>query len=260
MTNGLVAVQLYFTVVDRPFRLACDRERISPNWQDWLVRELRALRYDLQVDEGRVRVFKESNEVGRLAFRSVDDIAKERGDEDWFYERSPCPWVGGVMGYVEFQQADLPRKFPFIEWAGDLAGRLGYLCVGPVIDLYTGAQVHQPLEEKQYPLTHCLEPRRGFYNAVISEDEKYMTMIETEINDRLRKIGIASRVYAASHPPLDLDRYTAFYFGYAISPKTDPIVDLQGKPIRRPWNLLSKEFIGLWNYEDGLARKIGSVF
>lgn len=261
MTSELQFVEVLFTVVDRPFRLIWDAtEKIAPGWEDWLVRELRAHTYDVEFDGDLVRVLDDAQRMATLAFRSVAEMASKYGDEPWFQERSPCPWVGRVLGYVEYAAAPTRGDWESRHTRRAFAGWLGHLAIGPVIDLVYDGEVHQPLEESQFPLSHCLKATHGFHDGVISVEEAYMTMIETEINDRIRKIGIGSRVFAATGGELlDLDKHTAFAFNYAVHPEHDPIVDLQGKRIRRPEELLEKEFISLWTYDLDLKDKIQSI-
>lgn len=257
MTKSLSYARLHFAVVDRELRFVCDHERITPNWREWIVSGLRALTYDIEVDDGLVRVFRQSHQIARLAFRSVEEIASEYGDEDWFHARSPCPLVGSVLGYVEFEPADVPSEHQSQHWPGRLAGLLGDRTAGPAVDHFCSEDVLQPLVERKFPLAHCLYAQGGFNQGLISTEEPYMTMIETEINDRMRRLGIGSRVHAGcGYLVPDYDKYTPFVFNFAWHPKDSPIVDLQGKRIRRPEDLLANEVIGLWTYNDDFEDKV----
>jgi hypothetical protein len=261
MTKVSELVEVRFTVVDREYQLGWEFERIKPNWQDWLVRELQAHVYGVDVDGEAIRVHKRSQHLATLRFRSVDEVAAECRDEPWFGVKSPCPWVGRVLGYVDFSSAAVPPGWEFFGMVSALAGWVGHLTVGPVIDVvYDPGEVLQPLEEVKFPLTHCLYDKYGFHDGVISTDEKYMDALKAEINSRLTKLGIATRVYRATGARLlDLDKYTPFSFLCAEHPELEPIVDFQGRRIRAPERLLEKELIGLWTYDVHLKDKIGSI-
>jgi len=292
MTTRLEHVELLFTVVERPFHLLWESVKISADCRTWLVQELRTAQYSVDVEDELVHVGVDARRVCSFGFRSVAEIAIEHHDDAWFRDSPVCPWVGRVLGYVEWCVERTAEPRPRESDVRRIIETLAGLGLGSVIDVLLGEEVHQPLVPVLVPLSHCLWTRHGFRTAMISYDDDYLHLVAGQINKRLREIGIGSRVASALGDHLLMSKYTPFTF-YSIAELEEiererrcvegawgwvkrklrepveryldiaqlhgPIVDLRGRSIRNPDAILSKEHVELWTYDTQLTRKIPSI-
>jgi hypothetical protein len=258
MSSAPEHVEVLYTVVDRPFRLRDETARITRDWQEWLVRELRGNAFDVTVDAGMVRVSRRGNDLGILGLRRCVDVEGELAEREWLDERSPVPWVGEVLGYVAYAEAPRDRAPASRDEHESLALWLGHLAVGPVFDFVT-EDVHQPLVEKTFSLLDTTMDYGGFRDAMISFDQEYMDMMAAKINDRLRAIGISTTVVAVDREYASWSSATPFSFLDNEAPGGPVIVDLEGKRIGKPDPILKKERIGFWVHDHTFYERIKSL-
>lgn len=250
MTKSMELVEAVFTVVDRPFKLDVEGAgKITPDWQDWVVRTLRYFTYEVVLDDGLVQVRRDNDHVGTLAFHTVEEILQEYPDDESFRVRSPVPWVGDVLGYVSYADGDRDATLDSDDRHFLFARSLGTICVGPVIDVIND-EVHQPLEEVRFPLSDAMARSGGFRDALISDDQAYLDLMNAELNERARAIGITTPIYVAKRDHIRcLKNTTPFYFAGISDPKGPAILDRDGKRIQRPERILDRELVGFWHYD-----------